>query len=233
MSTKLIVALDVDNPNRAKELVENLYPKVDIFKVGMQLFTIAGPSILKYINQKGGRVFLDLKFFDIPNTVKNGVIAAREHGVFSISLHMLGGVDMLKAASSVQNRPLLWGITLLTSFGDEDLGVVGIKGSVIERVEDLARLARDKGLDGLVCSVREIEMVRNIVKHDLSLITPGIRLDGSRDDQKRHSTPSQAAKKGSDYIVVGRPILESANPVKTVEKILEELKSGESRESRV
>ena len=226
MSTQLIVALDVGEPHRAKELVENLYPKVKVFKVGMQLFTIAGPSILKYINQKGGKIFLDLKFFDIPNTVKNAIIAAREHGVFSTSLHLLGGVDMLRAATSVEKRPLLWGVTLLTSLDDEDLGMLGIKGSVIERVEDLARLARDEGLDGLVCSVREIEMVRKIVGDDLLLITPGIRLDDSRDDQKRSSTPNQAAKKGSDYIVVGRPILESPNPIKTAEKILDELENN-------
>jgi len=223
MSTQLIVALDVDDANRAKELVDRLCQNVKLFKVGMQLFTIAGPSILEYIDQKGGSVFLDLKFFDIPNTVKSAIRAAKDHGVFSTSLHLLGGLDMLRAATSVKKRPLLWGITLLTSLGDEDLGVLGIKGKVIDRVEDLARLARDERLDGLVCSVREIEMVRKIVGNDLLLITPGIRLDDSCDDQKRHSTPSQAAKKGSDYIVVGRPILESNNPIETVEQILDEL----------
>jgi orotidine-5'-phosphate decarboxylase len=212
---KLIVALDVDSEKRAKELVDMLCSEVKIFKVGSVLFTLSGPSIIKYINGKGGCVFLDLKFYDIPNTVKNAVGAATKLNVFMLTVHIGGGREMLEGVVGVVNRPKIVGVTVLTSKSQKDAK---------DKVLDLAKLAKDAGLDGVVCSVHEALAVRKLCGRDFLIVTPGIRpKDSAVDDQKRTATPSEAIKAGADFIVVGRPIIQAENPLLAAQEILKEI----------
>lgn len=217
-STKIILALDVDNFAKAKYFINKLYPKIKIFKVGLQLFTTAGPKIIEFIHKIGAEVFLDLKFFDIPNIVANAVRQAVRLKVKMLTLHILGDEEMLKIAVQAAKdeagclklkRPLLIGVTVLTS-----------KETNFSDVLTLAKMGLDCGLDGVVCSVREAALLRKEIKKKFIIITPGIRPEGvSSYDQKRTATVEEAIKAGSDFLVIGRPILEAKEPFKVLEKI--------------
>ena len=215
MKNKLIVALDVDNLKQAEGLVDALCPIVRIFKVGSQLFTACGPGIVEMIQKKGARVFLDLKFHDIPNTVKKSVEAAAKLNVDMLTVHLAGGREILEAAARIPKRPKIVGVTVLTSKSAEDAA---------GRVLDLAKLAKQFGLDGVVCSVHEAARVRKECGDDFLIVTPGIRpKDYPSDDQSRVATPREAIEAGADFIVVGRPITQAKDPKEAAAKILEEI----------
>ena len=209
---KLILALDVDTFSKAKYFVNLLYPKIRIFKVGSQLFTGCGPKIIEFIHKKGAQVFLDLKFYDIPNTVANAVRQAARLEVKMLTLHISGGEQMLKEAVKAAKsealrlkvkRPLLVGVTVLTSQLAEPREIL-----------KLAKLGLDCGLDGVVCSAQEIKLLRKNIPRKFIIVTPGIRPKSApADDQKRTATAVEAIKAGSDFLVVGRPILEAKDPL--------------------
>lgn len=233
MSTRkgqLIAALDVAALDQARRLVDSLGDCVDIFKVGSQLFTACGPEAVRYILKKGKKVFLDLKFHDIPNTVASAMrsavnIAEAGRGIFMCSLHTLGGREMLERAVEAAaqqardagvTRPLLVGITVLTSEGKKD----NIPHLVLER----ARLAQEAGLDGVVASVQEAAQIRRELGKSFVIVTPGIRAEGTATgDQKRVATASDAISQGSDFLVVGRPILTANDPLAAAKGILKEI----------
>jgi len=221
---QLIVALDTPDLNSAESLLEKLKGLPLTYKVGSSLFTLAGPRAVDLALKYGGKVFLDLKFHDIPNTVKNAVESAARLGVYSVSLHLSGGAEMLKAAAAVKNRPLLWGITVLTSFDENSFAGVGFKHTIEQTISDLAALGAGSGADGIVCSPHEAAAVKKRFGAGFSVVTPGIRLENGGDDQKRSMTPAQAAAAGADFIVVGRPVLKAADPAAAVNEILEAIK---------
>ncbi|MBM3252178.1 MAG: orotidine-5'-phosphate decarboxylase [Candidatus Omnitrophica bacterium] len=209
---KLIVALDLDTLSEAEKLVDKLCPAVKMFKVGSQLFTACGPQVVKMIAQKGAKVFLDLKFHDIPNTVKNAVVAAGKLKAFMLTVHLAGGKEMLQAAANVSNRPKIVGVTILTSQSETD---------TVKKVLELAKLAKNSGLDGVVCSVAETRMIKKELGKDFLVVNPGIRpKDSALDDQKRTATPKEAIEAGADFIVMGRPILEAKDPLKLIEDLI-------------
>jgi len=227
---QLIVALDVDTLDEAKGLIDTLGDAVEIFKVGSQLFTACGPVIVRHLLKVGKKVFLDLKFHDIPNTVANAVTAAvglNENGrsIFMCTLHMAGGREMLERAveaatetskRSGVKRPFLLGITVLTSEAQTD----SIGSLVLEK----AMLAKEAGLDGVVASSHEAALIREHLGGDLIIVTPGIRPAGVQaGDQKRVTTPAEAQAQGSDFLVVGRPIVKAKDPAQAVKQILEEM----------
>ncbi len=227
MSEKLIVALDVEDIKKAENLVDSLLPYAKFFKVGSFLFTACGPEVLDMVVKKGGKVFLDLKYCDIPNVVSNSVRMAQKHGVFSLTLSILGGRKMLEAAASLQPRPLLWGVTILTSIDSPDMKELGISREISDEVVALAKMAEGAGLEGVVASPLEIELIRKATGKNFNIVTPGIRPAGQQkyasDDQKRVMAPGEALRRGADYIVVGRPIIEAPDPVEAVKAILQEL----------
>jgi len=223
MKTKgqIILALDVDSLQKAKGFVDKLYPRVRVFKVGLQLFTFAGQEIIQYIRKKGGEVFLDLKFFDIPNTVALAVRQAVRLKVKMLTLHIQGGEKMLKAAvkavrdesrRSKIKQPWLIGVTVLTS-----------RKATREEILKLAKSGLACGLDGVVCSPRETAYLRKKIKKPFIIVTPGIRPSHAAcDDQKRTATAGEAIKSGSNFLVVGRPILQAVSCRRAVEELLEE-----------
>lgn len=221
--TRLIVALDTPDLKTAGALLKKLKGLPVIYKVGSSLFTLAGPRAVDLVHKHGGKVFLDLKFHDIPNTVRNAVESAARLGVYSVSLHLSGGAEMLKAAASLKQRPLLWGITVLTSFDEKAFARVGFRGGIKKTIFSLAALGAENGADGLVCSPREAAAVKKRYGGVLEVITPGIRPAGAVDDQKRTLTPAGAAAAGADLIVAGRPVLNAPDPAAAVREILEEL----------
>ena len=226
---RLIVALDVDSRERALRLVDELGPHVGMFKVGKELFTAEGPDVVRTIVAGGGRVFLDLKFHDIPNTVAKAVGLAAQLGAFFVTLHASGGRAMLEAAASAlpAEGTQLLGVTVLTSHTDESLKETGARGTVMDTVRQLATLARDSGIDGVVCSPHEVRLIRESVGDDLVIVTPGIRPKGAaKGDQARVTTPLEALRLGCDYIVVGRPITGAASPGDAARAIVEELSRG-------
>ncbi len=219
---KLIVALDVDNITQAEELIEKLKSKVKYFKVGSKLFTAEGPAVLELLNNKKCKTFLDLKYYDIPNVIADAVRIAGEKGVFSTSIHISGGREMLQKCKDLPKRPLLWGITVLTSFDETNLAEIGISRSVEGQVTLLAKFAKEIGLDGVVSSPREIPIIKKI--GGLQIVVPGVRMESDeKGDQKRTLTPKQARELGADFIVVGRPIIKASKPIEVVEKILKEI----------
>jgi len=173
--TELIAALDTDSLKTAETLIEKLKGSVKYFKVGSVLFTAGGPAAVDLVHRHGGRVFLDLKFHDIPNTVKHAVKNAAKMGVYSVSLHLSGGREMLGACAELEKRPKLWGITVLTSFDEYNLFRVGFRGGIDKTVKLLAAQALEHGADGVVCSPRELQRISAACSHKLKLITPGIR----------------------------------------------------------
>lgn len=230
---RLIFALDVDSLDRAAELIAQLRDEVGMFKVGKQLFLHAGPRIIQMIREAGGEVFLDLKFHDIPATVANASIEATRLGVYFFNLHASGSSEMMRRTVAAVNRvcrtenlrnPKVLAVTVLTSLSQEDLGQVGIAGEVGDQVVRLARLAQDSGMDGVVASALEIEPIRAACGRGFLIVTPGIRpAESEWGDQKRVMTPAAAIRAGADYLVVGRPIQEAADPVRMARTIVEEI----------
>jgi orotidine-5'-phosphate decarboxylase len=224
----LIVALDVDSMQRVVSVVRTLGPAVDFYKVGMRLYTRYGPEVLKFLRKKKKKIFLDLKFHDIPNTVAEACREATLHRVQMMTLHASGGLEMMREAmASVARtarekripRPLVMGVTVLTSM--EDLSEVGIARSPLLQVEKLAALAGRAHLDGVICSPWEVRAVRNIAPKNFKIVTPGVRpADSKPGDQKRIKTPAEAFRLGADAVVVGRPILHSKSPLFVVQEIL-------------
>lgn len=230
---RIIVALDVPNRAAALSLVGQLSGQVGMFKIGKQLFTAEGPALVREIIAAGERVFLDLKYHDIPNTVAGAADSAIRLGVSLFNIHALGGSEMMRAAAEMvqnsavdqTNRPRVLGVTVLTSMDDKNLAEVGIPYKAGEQVLRLATLARDAGLDGVVASPREIRLIREqVAAENFIVVTPGIRPSWSASgDQKRIATPKQAIEDGADYIVIGRAITSSDDPRGAVERILEEI----------
>jgi orotidine-5'-phosphate decarboxylase len=234
MNDKLILALDVDNPEYAVEIVEKFSPYIDIFKVGLELHTIAGARIIDEIHKRGKKVFLDLKFHDIPNTVAKAGIAAARSGVFMFNVHASGGLDMMKKCrDEVVNaclkenisRPRIIAVTVLTSMSQDVLKQeIGIQHSLRTQVRHLAGLTLKAGLDGVVASAQEAAMIRGHCGRGFLIVTPGIRPAwAAADDQHRMMTPKKALQEGSDYLVMGRAILNYTDPAKAVSMILEEM----------
>lgn len=239
---KLIVALDVDTAKRALELVADLRHEVGMFKVGMQLFTAAGPDLVKQIVAGGGRVFLDLKYHDIPNTVGQAAVEATRLGVSIFNVHAAGGFEMMaRAAEAVAAtaeheqlaRPKVIAVTLLTSANEETLKQIGIDSAPTEVVSRMAQLASSSGLDGVVTSAHEIETIRAAVtRPGFLVVTPGMRGAGApSDDQRRTMSAAEAVGAGADYVVVGRPILQAADPVAAASQIVREIAGALAHES--
>jgi len=228
---RVIVALDFPDGQTAMQFVEQLPPGSCRLKVGKELFTSAGPELVRQLVGLGHDVFLDLKFHDIPNTVARACEAAAQLGVWMVNVHASGGRRMMEAASAALRnyggrRPLLIGVTVLTSMGQEDLAEIGVKFDPAEQVERLARLAKAAGLDGVVCSPREASQLRASLGDDFVLVTPGVRpVDAAMDDQTRVMTPADAIRDGSGYLVVGRPITQAKDPVAALEAINMEIRS--------
>lgn len=235
MHNPLIVALDVDNRAKALQLTQELEGKVAAFKVGLELFNSAGVSVIEDIHSRNGKVFYDAKFHDIPNTVKGAVAAATKMGVWMVNVHCAGGLEMMKAARASANQtaeilcltpPLVIGVTVLTSISREMLNTQwGVPGEVESTVLRLATLAKEAGLDGVVCSGHEISLLKKELGKDFKLIVPGIRPAGSVSvqDQKRVMTPKEAIEQGADFLVIGRPITQAPDPAEAALKIINEI----------
>ena len=226
--SRVIVALDYDNQQSALDLAEQLDPSQCRLKVGKELFTVAGPQLVKALAERNFDVFLDLKFHDIPNTTAHAVSAAADLGVWMANVHACGGGRMMEAAQhSLEQKGsdmLLIAVTVLTSMDQSDLQQVGVSSSPTEHVLHLARLAKSCGLQGVVCSAQEASTLKTDLGTDFKLVTPGIRLLGSaEDDQRRIVSPENAIALGSDYLVIGRPITQSANPLATLNQINQSL----------
>ncbi|EKT4486649.1 MULTISPECIES: orotidine-5'-phosphate decarboxylase [Shewanella] len=227
--TPIVVALDFDNKFKALQLIDKLDPSMCRLKVGKEMFTLFGPQLVKEIHDRGFDLFLDLKFHDIPNTVAKAVTAAAEMGVWMVNVHASGGLAMMDAARRAllpygDNAPLLIAVTVLTSMSDDELKLIGVEGSAEDQVRRLARLTQKAGLDGVVCSARESSMLKAELGADFKLVTPGIRPAGSdAGDQKRIMTPAEAMAAGSDYLVIGRPITQAADPLATLQAIHQSL----------
>ena len=221
----IIVALDAKSEYDALTIVEQLDPTLCRVKVGKELFTHEGPSVVKNLKNKGFEVFLDLKFHDIPNTTAQAVCAAADLGVWMVNVHASGGRKMMETcverlqAGNYQTQ--LIAVTVLTSMEREDLRDIGLDIEPVEQVKRLAKLTQESGLDGVVCSAQEAKILREMLGADFALVTPGIRPEGSNaDDQKRIVTPKQAMQDGSTHLVIGRPITQAANPNQTLKDIL-------------
>ncbi|MBU1045232.1 MAG: orotidine-5'-phosphate decarboxylase [Candidatus Omnitrophica bacterium] len=233
MKTQLIVALDVPDLKQAEDLVKELSPVVKYFKIGMQLFTACGPNVVRMVRKYNSDVFLDLKFHDIPNTVAQAALSSLRLGVSMFNVHALGGDVMLATVIQAINKeieqtkqpsPIVLGVTVLTSMDRQQLNRVGVIRSVKNEVVGLAGLCKKAGLSGVVCSGKEIKLLRRVMGKDFILVVPGIRpLEAKADDQKRIVTPTQAAEWGADYIVVGRPITQATNRIQAAKEILSDL----------
>jgi len=224
MTSPVIVALDFAEERQALALVERLQPGACRLKVGKEMFTRLGPGFVERLRKDGFEVFLDLKFHDIPNTVARACAAAADLGVWMMNVHSSGGRRMMGAAREAlgkyQSRPLLIGVTVLTSLSAEELGEIGFTGSPEDNVRRLAALAKDSGLDGVVCSPREAAPLRTDLGGDFLLVTPGVRPAGADvGDQRRVMTPEEAMAAGSSYLVIGRPITGAQDPLAALEAI--------------
>ncbi|TSJ89252.1 orotidine-5'-phosphate decarboxylase [Gilliamella apicola] len=234
MFSPIIVAVDFSNIKSAWNFIDKVEPKDCRLKIGKELFTHAGPDFIKQIQQKGFDIFLDLKFHDIPNTVAKAVAAAADLGVWMTNIHASGGVRMMEAAKDAlyqygKDAPLLIAVTVLTSMESSDLKEIGIEVSPLEQATRLALLAKNCGLDGVVCSAKEVQSFRTRLGSDFKLVTPGIRPAGSTpDDQRRIMTPQRAQAAGADYLVIGRPITQAEDPSKALQAILSTLDSSKS-----
>lgn len=225
---KVLIALDFADAEKALSFVETVDAQKCRLKVGKELFAVAGPEFVKQLVAKGFDVFLDLKYHDIPNTVAKAVQAAARMGVWMVNVHALGGRKMMQAAKQAidesDNKPLLIAVTVLTSMEQADLAELGLPGTPRENVVRLAKLAQESGLDGVVCSAQEAADLRAELSNDFCLVTPGIRPAGSAvNDQKRIMTPAEAMNAGSSYLVVGRPITQSENPIQVLDQINQSL----------
>jgi len=227
---KIIVALDFPDAASALALVDRLDPALCRLKVGKELFTVAGPDLVRALVARGYEVFLDLKFHDIPNTVAAACRAAAGLGVWMMNVHAAGGRRMMQAArealAELPQRPLLIGVTVLTSMSAEDLAETGIAAEPADQVMRLASLTQACGLDGVVCSAQEAALLRQRLGEGFRLVTPGIRPAGSEaGDQRRVMTPTQAIAAGATDLVIGRPITAAADPVKVLQSINDEIRS--------
>ncbi|KGK08733.1 orotidine 5'-phosphate decarboxylase [Vibrio navarrensis] len=222
---KVIVALDYDNQADALAFVDRIDPMSCRLKVGKEMFTLFGPDFVRELHKRGFSVFLDLKFHDIPNTCAKAVRAAAELGVWMVNVHASGGERMMSAAQEIllpygKERPLLIGVTVLTSMEQSDLAGVGLDIEPQQQVMRLASLTKNAGLDGVVCSAQEATLLKQNLGQEFKLVTPGIRPQGSElGDQRRIMTPVEAIAAGSDYLVIGRPITQAASPADVLESI--------------
>lgn len=234
---KLIIALDVDSAGEALSLVGELKPYVGAFKVGLQLFTAEGPGFVGKLVDAGAKVFLDLKFHDIPHTVAKASIEAARLGVWMFNVHAGGGSEMMRTAFGETSeaceregfrRPLMIAVTVLTSLNNQTLWETGVPDETEKQVVRLARLTAECGLDGVVASPREISAIRSgIDRTDFHIVTPGIRpLFATKDDQKRVMTPAEALREGASYLVIGRPVTAAPDRVEAAEKIIKEISEG-------
>jgi orotidine-5'-phosphate decarboxylase len=230
MKEKIIIPLDVSSRDQALQLTKQLHDLTGMFKVGGQLFTSCGPQIVREIIDAGGRVFLDLKFHDIPNTVTHSVLEATKLGVSMMTVHASGGRAMMQSVSKELGekfggkKPIVVAITVLTSFDTKALFEIGIELPVEEHVQRLALFAQECGMDGVVCSPREIELLRQCVNRNFKIVTPGIRMpDQSLNDQQRIATPHDAIAAGADYIVIGRPITGDPDPRAALQRVLQSI----------
>jgi len=218
-TSRLIIAMDFAEMNQALALADNIDPRRCRLKVGKEMFTRFGPELIKQLQGRGFDIFLDLKFHDIPNTVARACAAAADLGVWMVNLHASGGRKMMEtAAATLQNyakdAPLLIAVTVLTSMSEDELHETGITGSIEQRVLSLSKLARDCGLDGVVCSALEVSTLRKQISDDFLLVTPGIRpIGAAAGDQHRIMTPVDALMAGSDYLVIGRPVTQASDPL--------------------
>jgi len=229
---KIIVALDTPDEDRALKLVRMLKHKISFFKVGLELFCFAGPNIIKQITQEGCKVFLDLKFHDIPNTAAGAVRSSVNTGATLLNVHAFGGKKMMAAAkkaadeaykNSKGEKPKVLAVTVLTSFSEEDLQELNVSKPTQDQVVHLAKLAKESGLDGVVASPLEIEDIREAIGKDFLIVTPGVRPKwAAKGDQKRVMTPKQALEKGADFIVIGRPITAAEDPKVALDKIFQD-----------
>ncbi len=230
---KIIVALDYDNQQDAMFMAQCLDPQRCRLKVGKELFTIAGPELIKSLHQLGFEVFLDLKFHDIPNTVAKAVLAAAKLGVWMVNVHASGGSEMMETTISAMQtaggkQPLLIAVTVLTSMDAHGLRETGINQTPAERVLELAKLTQNSGLAGVVCSAQEAQLLKQQLGSEFILVTPGIRpAFASVGDQKRIMTPAQAIAAGSDYLVIGRPITQAEDPMQALGLIEAEILAGQ------
>ena len=225
MTSKIIVALDYEKEAEALALVDQIDPSLCRLKVGKEMFTTLGINFVKQLHQRNFDIFLDLKYHDIPNTVARAVRSAADLGVWMVDLHASGGLRMMEEAKRIlepygKDAPLLIAVTVLTSMEDLDLLQIGINASTMEQVLRLAHLTQRAGLDGVVCSPQEVEILRNACGEDFKLVTPGIRPIGADfGDQRRVMTPTAAIRAGSDYLVIGRPITKADNPAEVLRSI--------------
>ena len=242
---KIIVALDVPSPTEARKFIEQLRDDVGAFKIGLQLFTAAGAQFVRETVHSGIKIFLDLKFHDIPNTVAQASIEAARLGVWMFNVHALGGSEMMRraiegvretCAKENLNQPKIIAVTVLTSSSEETLREAGIVSEVQNQVLKLAQLTFECGLDGVVASPQEIQLIRNeLTNKDFLIVTPGVRPQlqksafASPDDQKRVMTPCDAIKAGADYLVIGRPVLQAEDPVLAIHKILRDIEKHEKK----
>jgi orotidine-5'-phosphate decarboxylase len=236
---RLVLALDLDNDQEALDIVDEVKGSVGLFKVGHQLFTAYGPDIVRRIIGRGGRVFLDLKYHDIPTTVAKASAEAVKLGASIFNVHALGGLDMMKAAAESAREtadklgvpaPVALAVTVLTSMDEKNLRKeLKIMRSLQREVSHLARLAQRAGMNGVVASPQEIKLLRRAVRGNFVILTPGVRPAwAGKDDQKRTMTPAEAVSAGADYIVIGRPVLKAADRREAVRKIIEEIETGVS-----
>ena len=233
---RLIVALDMPDASSAGRLVEKLGDLISTYKVGIELFTAVGPEILKWLRQKQKKIFLDLKFHDIPRSVSSAVLSAARNDIFMLNIHLSGGETMVRetmtkvkeiSRKEEKKPPLIIGVTVLTSLLGDDLKRMGINKDLETLVRDFAIMAKRNGLDGVVASAREAGMIKKNSGQEFLVVTPGIRLrEDSSGDQKRVTTPKEALEAGADFLVVGRPITESPDPWRITQKILSEIKEG-------
>ena len=233
MRNPIIAALDVPTAETSLELAKKIAPVVGAFKIGSELFTSAGPDIVRQIRATGAAVFLDLKFHDISNTVAKAVASAVRLDVQMLTVHTSGGLEMMQAAEesaqktasqSGRNAPLVLGVTVLTSLTSQSLGEIGFDQNVARQVRRLAKMATTAGLRGLVCSPLEVAELRQTLAPDTQLVTPGVRIETrAGDDQKRTLTPREAIDAGANWLVIGRPIYAVENPREAAEKILNSL----------
>ena len=235
---QLLVALDVESGSRAIDLASALHGVVDGVKIGSRLFTLEGPGLVRRLTDEGTRVFLDLKFHDIPNTVAQAVEAAVATGAWMVNVHASGGIPMMQAAAraaaetsarSGQSRPLVIAVTVLTSMDENTLRAGGVERPLFDHVVALARMAQQAGLDGVVASPQETAAIRSACGPDFAIVTPGIRgasAGSEKNDQARTMGPAEAVQAGASHLVVGRPIIAASDPRGAAQRIAEEMKAG-------
>ena len=227
---EIYVSIDTESVEEAKLLIKKFKPNLCGIKIGKELFTLGGPQIVKWVQDLGFKVFLDLKFHDIPNTVNRACYAAAELGVSIVNVHALGGMEMMIAAkegvSSSKGNTKIIAVTILTSHNQKNLQEIGITQSIEEQISKLALTAAKSGLDGIVCSALDIKSIRHLLPENFLFVTPGIRLEKiATDDQKRISSPQGAIESGSDILIIGRPITSSKDPEKRLHDIIEDIKN--------